>query len=62
MYPEGHARCKSGNLDELLSHKFRSLAAHGVADVEALYRRFSGLAEKSAKEMRTLFDFEIKHV
>ena len=62
MYPEGHARCKSGNLDELLSHKFRSLAAHGVADVEALYRRFSGLAKKSPEEMRTLFDFEIKHV
>ncbi|MEX2138289.1 MAG: MmgE/PrpD family protein [Pirellulales bacterium] len=62
MYPEGHARCTSGNLDKLLSHKFRLLAAKGVADVEALHRRFSGWAEKSAEEIGTLYDFEIKDV
>jgi 2-methylcitrate dehydratase len=60
MYPEGHARCTSGSLDELLSHKFQLLAAQGVVDSEALYRRFSGLAEKSSADIRRLCDFEIK--
>jgi 2-methylcitrate dehydratase len=59
MYPEGHARCTSGNLPALLEHKFRVLAALGVADVDALYRRFTGLAEKSAAEIAELYDFQI---
>ena len=62
MYPAGHARCKSENLDELLSHKFRSLARLGVADVELLYRRFSGFAEKSSHDIAALYDFRIKGV
>jgi 2-methylcitrate dehydratase len=60
MYPEGHARRTSGNLERLLSHKFQLLASQGADDVQALYRRISGLAEKSAEEIRTLYDFEIK--
>src|SRR6185503_13064248 len=47
MYPEGHARCASGNLDELLAHKFRTLASLAVDDVDALRRRFSHMADKS---------------
>jgi 2-methylcitrate dehydratase len=60
MYPEGHARNRSGNLDALLEHKFRALAALGVADVESLYRRFTHLAGKSAAEIAALYDFEIR--
>jgi 2-methylcitrate dehydratase len=59
MYPEGHARNRSGNLPRLLSHKFRALARLGVHDVEGLLLRFSGLEKKSAAELRTLYDFEI---
>ena len=59
MYPEGHARNTSGNLSELLPHKFRELAKLGSADVNQLLIRFSGLASKSAAELRTLYDFEI---
>jgi len=59
MYPEGHARCTSGNLPALLEHKFRVLAGLGVADVDALYRRFTGLAEKSAAQIAALYDFQI---
>ncbi len=59
MYPEGHARNASGNLESLLEHKFRTLAGLGVKDVDALYRRFSGLAEKSSAEIGELYDFEI---
>lgn len=59
MYPEGHARNQSGNLDALVEHKFRTLAALGVRDVDALYRRFTGMAEKSPAEIASLYDFHI---
>lgn len=59
MYPEGHARNESGNLDALLAHKFRLLASLGVKDVDALYDRFTNLAEKPAAEIAKLYDFEI---
>jgi 2-methylcitrate dehydratase len=59
MYPEGHARNTSGNLDRLLAHKFRLLAGLGVRDVDALYDRFTNLAGKSADDIARLYDFEI---
>lgn len=59
MYPEGHARNESGNLDRLLAHKFRLLAGLGVSDVDALYKRFTNLADKSAADIARLYDFEI---
>ena len=59
MYPEGHARNTSGNLPSLLEHKFRTLASLGVKDVDALYRRFTHMTEKSADEIARLYDFQI---
>lgn len=59
MYPEGHARNATGNLPVLLEHKFRVLAALGVSDVDALYRRFTKMSDKSAAEIAELYDFEI---
>jgi 2-methylcitrate dehydratase len=59
MYPAGHARNTSGNLSALLEHKFRVLASLGVADVDALYARFTNLADKSAAEIADLYDFPI---
>jgi 2-methylcitrate dehydratase len=60
MYPEGHARNRSGHLDALLWHKFRTLAALGVDDVNALYRRFTGLEGKTAQEIADLYNFAIR--
>ncbi len=60
MYPEGHARNRSGHLEQLLEHKFRLLAGLGVPDVDGLYRRFDRLSEKSAAEIAGLYSFEIK--
>ena len=60
MYPEGHARNTSGNLTALLEHKFRVLAGLGVTDVNALYRRFTNLSEKSVAEIADLYDFHIQ--
>ncbi len=62
MYPVGHARNEDGALDDLLAHKFKLLAGLGVDDVDALYRRFTQLAEKSAAEIATLYDFTIRGV
>jgi 2-methylcitrate dehydratase len=62
MYPEGHARNSSGNLAPLLETKFRRLAGMGVHDVNGLIQRMSGLADKSAAEIRDLYSFEIDHV
>jgi len=59
MYPEGHARNRSGNLDRLLAHKFKLLAGLGVSDVDALYKRFTGLSGKSAADIAQLYDFQI---
>ncbi len=59
MYPEGHARNTSGNLDSLLEHKFRRLASLGVHDVEALYSRVTNMVDKSADEIRRLYEFQI---
>jgi 2-methylcitrate dehydratase len=62
MYPVGHARNTSGHLNDLLAHKFRTLASLGVSDVDALFRRFTNFAAKTAAEIRDLYDFEIRNV
>ena len=60
MYPEGHARCESGNLATLLEHKFEALARPAVENTADLAARFSSLADKSAAEIAQLYDFRIK--
>jgi 2-methylcitrate dehydratase len=60
MYPEGHARSTSGNLERLLQHKFQRLALLGVEDPESLYRRVSRLAGKSPQAVRELYAFPIR--
>lgn len=62
MYPEGHARNTAGKLDQRLAHKFRLLASLGVDDVDGLYQRFTGMANKSAREIAELYDFTIRGV
>jgi 2-methylcitrate dehydratase len=60
MYPEGHARCDTGNLPDLLRHKFRLLAGPAVEDVDALVSRFTGLAAKSPQKIADVYNFEIR--
>ncbi len=59
MYPEGHARSTTGNLDSLLDHKFRLLAGLGVDDIDALLKRFTKFAAKSPQDIGGLYDFNI---
>jgi 2-methylcitrate dehydratase len=60
MYPEGHARSTSGNLDSLLAQKFKMLAEPAVDDVLALESRFTDLANKSPVEIAELYEFQIR--
>jgi 2-methylcitrate dehydratase len=62
MYPEGHARCKSGQLGALLEHKFRLLAGSAVDDADALAARFRDLADKSASDIARLYGFQIREL
>ena len=61
MYPQGHARNTSGDLDALVAHKFRKLASLGVDDVAALERRFTNLRAKSPADIADLYDFKIRN-
>jgi 2-methylcitrate dehydratase len=60
MYPAGHARNTTCDLAALLEHKFRLLAGLGVEDTDALMRRFTNLASKSAQDIGELYDFKIR--
>ncbi len=59
MYPAGHARNTTADLEDLLDYKFRKLAALGVRDADAIRNRFAGLAEKSANDIAAINNFEI---
>lgn len=59
MFPEGHAKNTSGNLDKLLDHKFALLARLGVADPPALRRRLSNLASLSSEDVQALYSFPL---
>ncbi|MGP1347644.1 MAG: MmgE/PrpD family protein [Phycisphaerales bacterium] len=60
MYPGGHARNTTADLDDILDHKFRLLAGLAVSDVDGAIARVSGLAGKSAEQVKGLYAFEIK--
>ncbi len=60
MYPEGHARSTTRNLEKLLDHKFRLLAGPAVENPDALMKRFSNLAERSPQVIDELYDFDIQ--
>jgi 2-methylcitrate dehydratase len=62
MYPVGHARNSGELLAGLLEHKFKLLTTPAVDDPAALYKRFTGLAAKSAAEIKGLYDFQIRGV
>jgi 2-methylcitrate dehydratase len=62
MYPLGHARNHSAELDDVLDFKFRSLASMAVEKPEELRRRFANLQQKSADEIVSLCDFPIRGV
>ena len=59
MYPGGHARNTTADLNAILRHKFALLGGLASDDASALVRRFEGLAQKSAAEVASLNDYKI---
>lgn len=60
MYPSGHARNTTADLQGILNHKFRMLGELAVADTGQLLSRLD-LLDKPAAAIASLYDFEILH-
>ena len=62
MYPSGHARNTTADLNEILGHKFRMLAGLAMGGDEkaakALVSRYSSVAKKSAAAIAAIHDYE----
>ena len=59
MYPAGHARNTTANCDELLQAKWQTLGALASDDPSAIIDRFNALANLTAADLRSLYDFNI---
>jgi 2-methylcitrate dehydratase len=59
MYPPGHARNTTADLDGLLQAKWYRHAELAVADPQAIIDRFNALPTMSARELQALYAFEI---
>ncbi len=60
MYPPGHARNTSADLEGLLAHKWRRLGGAALAEPDRVIGRFNALPRLSAAQLASLHDFEIR--
>ncbi|MEC9372579.1 MAG: hypothetical protein VYC34_02000, partial [Planctomycetota bacterium] len=60
MYPAGHARNTTANLEGILENKFRVLGSLATEDAAGLTKRFSNVSGKNAKEIAEINAFELK--
>ena len=59
MYPAGHARNTTHDLDALLANKWTKLGALASANPEPIIAKFENLAGKSAAEVASMHTFDI---
>jgi len=59
MYPSGHARNTSANLDDLLSNKWQTLGSLATDDPNTIIDKFNSLPQQSAGDLATLYNFKI---
>lgn len=59
MYPAGHARNSTHDLDALLANKWTKLGALASNDPEPIIAKFENLAGKSANEVSSMHAFAI---
>lgn len=60
MYPAGHARNTTHDLDGLLANKWRRLGALAAAEPGAIIAKFEDFGSKSAGEVALVHDFAIE--
>jgi len=63
MYPAGHARNTTHDLEDILDHKFDMLSkiAFSAKDKDACLAKLTNLQEKSAHDIKTIYDFDIDY-
>ena len=59
MYPAGHARNTTADLERILDHKFALLGGIALKKPARLLRRLARLGEASRKDLREIYDFDI---
>jgi 2-methylcitrate dehydratase len=59
MYPGGHARNTTADLERILDHKFRLLGALAVDDPQGAIDQLANLEGKSAEDVQRLYRFDI---
>lgn len=60
MYPGGHARNETADLNGILASKFELLGGLALADPKPIIDRLNSIGSMSADELRSIFDCEIK--
>lgn len=60
LFPTGHARNESDQLDSLLRHKFRLLVEDAVEDSSSLWKRFERTATKTAGQIASWYTFSCR--
>jgi 2-methylcitrate dehydratase len=59
MYPSGHARNTTADLDAILAHKFDLLGRLALDDPQPVIDRYNRIGELTADDLRSLNDFRI---
>lgn len=59
MYPAGHARNTTANLDAILAHKFQLLGRLGIKKPKRAIRELEQLEQLSAKQIRSVYEFDL---
>jgi len=59
MYPTGHARNTTSDLESVLRHKFSLLAQLAVKDVDGCLKQLADVGSKSSDEMDKIYNFKI---
>jgi len=57
MYPAGHARNTTDNLEDLHAHKMQILGRLAADDPQPIIERLSDVGSKSARELASIYDF-----
>lgn len=60
MYPAGHARNTTADLNNILQHKFRLMAGLAVKHPDHALAKLTNLADKSPADIQNIYDFDIE--
>jgi 2-methylcitrate dehydratase len=59
MYPSGHARNTSANLEDILHHKAEALGSIALANADSVINQFGNIANLDVAAIGSLMDFKI---